>query len=74
MANMPVNSRVQKHRDALRAAGLRPVQLWVQDTRLPEFADECRRQALIAAQADRANRDWETMADEAAADMDDWTE
>ncbi|WP_241485638.1 antitoxin MazE-like protein, partial [Xanthomonas hortorum] len=29
-ANMAhVNSRVQKHRDALRMAGLRPVQIWV---------------------------------------------
>ena len=31
----PVNARVQKHRDALRAAGLRPVQIWVPDTRGP---------------------------------------
>ena len=35
--------RVQKHRDALRQAGLRPVQLWVPDTRRPDFAAECRR-------------------------------
>ncbi|MCA9324999.1 DUF3018 family protein, partial [Candidatus Saccharibacteria bacterium] len=27
-----VNSRVQKHRDALRKTGLRPVQIWVPDT------------------------------------------
>lgn len=38
--------RVQKHRAALRAAGLRPVQIWVPDTRRPGFAEECRRQSL----------------------------
>ncbi|QRD48727.1 DUF3018 family protein (plasmid) [Pseudosulfitobacter pseudonitzschiae] len=27
-----VSHRVQKRRDALRAAGLRPVQIWVPDT------------------------------------------
>ena len=31
----PVSRRVRKHRDALRAAGLRPVQIWVPDTRRP---------------------------------------
>ena len=41
--------RVKKHRDALRAAGLRPVQLWVPDTRKPGFAAECRRQSRAVA-------------------------
>lgn len=41
-----VSERVQKHRVALRAAGLRPVQIWVPDTRRPGFAAECRRQSL----------------------------
>lgn len=48
-----VNQRVQKRRDAMRAAGLRPVQIWVPDTRRPGFADECHRQALVVAEADR---------------------
>ena len=38
--------RVQKHRAGLRAAGLRPVQIWVPDTRSSGFANECRRQSL----------------------------
>ena len=38
--------RVNKHRAALRAAGLRPVQIWVPDTRHAGFAEECRRQSL----------------------------
>lgn len=42
-----VASRVQKHRAGLRASGLRPVQIWVPDTRSRDFADECRRQSLV---------------------------
>ncbi|MBC7204420.1 MAG: antitoxin MazE family protein, partial [Pusillimonas sp.] len=55
MATAHVNQRVQKHRDARRRAGLRPVQIWVPDTRRPDFAQECRRQCLLAAQADSAD-------------------
>lgn len=40
------SERVQKHRAALRASGLRPVQIWVPDTRRAGFAEECRRQSL----------------------------
>ena len=43
----PVAERVQKHRAGLRAAGLRPVQIWVPDTRREDFAQECRRQSLL---------------------------
>lgn len=69
-----VNARVQKHRDSLRQAGLRPVQLWVPDTRRPDFAAECRRQALRVAKADKADVDTEHFMDEALADLDGWTE
>ena len=41
------NLRVQKHRVQLRAAGLRPIQIWVPDTRQSSFAEECRRQSLL---------------------------
>lgn len=70
-----VNSRVQKHRDALRMAGLRPVQIWVPDTRHPDFAAECRRQCLLVAQADSAHAgSMQLFMDEALADVDGWTE
>lgn len=39
--------RVRKHREALRAAGFRPVQIWVPDVRRPGFAAECRRQSRL---------------------------
>ncbi len=60
-----VNRRVQKHRDALRASGLRPVQIWVPDTRQPGFAAECRRQAQIVAIADQTDRDLGRFLDDA---------
>jgi hypothetical protein len=42
-----ISKRVNKHRAGLRAAGLRPVQIWVPDTRQSGFAEECRRQSLM---------------------------
>lgn len=68
----PVSERVQKRRAALRAAGLRPVQIWVPDTRRPGFAAECRRQAALVAQADRADADLGDFMDAALTDLDDW--
>ncbi|SOD42096.1 antitoxin MazE family protein [Nitrosovibrio sp. Nv4] len=41
------SARVQKYRAGLRASGLRPVQIWVPDTRRPGFAEECRRQSRL---------------------------
>ncbi|QJQ94072.1 MULTISPECIES: antitoxin MazE family protein [Halomonadaceae] len=40
-----VNERVKQRRDALRAQGLRPLQVWVPDTRSPDFARQCREQS-----------------------------
>jgi Protein of unknown function (DUF3018) len=41
-----VAKRVRKHRNALRAAGLRPVQIWVPDVRSKSFATQARKQSL----------------------------
>lgn len=68
----PVSERVQKRRDTLRAAGLRPVQIWVPDTRRPGFAAECRRQAALVAQADQRETDLSDFMDAAVADLDEW--
>jgi Protein of unknown function (DUF3018) len=69
-----VNARVQKHRDALRMAGLRPVQIWVPDTRRPGFAEECRRQCLLVVQSDSADKAMHQFMEEVLADVDGWTE
>ncbi len=65
--------RVQKRRDALRKAGLRPVQIWVPDTRQPNFASECRRQSKLAAQADTQDVAMLDFMDNALADVEGWT-
>ena len=72
MATTHVNLRVQKHRDALRLAGLRPVEIWVQDTRRPGFAEECQRQSLLVAQADMADTNMAQLMEEVVADVDGW--
>lgn len=46
-----VASRVKAHRDGMREQGLRPVQIWVPDTRSAAFRAEASRQSLTVAQA-----------------------
>jgi hypothetical protein len=44
--------KVCKHRERLRRGGMRPIQLWVPDTRSATFKSEARRQSqAIAASA-----------------------
>jgi hypothetical protein len=62
---MSVSKRVQKRREALRATGLRPLQIWIPDTRKPGFAEECHRQSLVVAKADASDRDLEDFMDAA---------
>ncbi|WP_425359629.1 antitoxin MazE family protein [Enterovirga rhinocerotis] len=65
-----MNDRVRKRREALRSAGLRPVQLWMPDSRRPGFADECRRQSGVVAAADTADHDLMTFLDAALSDVE----
>jgi Antitoxin MazE-like len=65
--------RVARRRAKLRAAGLRPVQLWVPDTRTAGFAEECRRQSRLIGESETAatraeEEAWETASAEAASD------
>lgn len=50
---MPITltERVRTHRQNLRAAGMRPIQIWVPDTRAPGFAEECARQSRVIAES-----------------------
>ena len=45
------SERVRIHRENLRAAGLRPIQIWVPDVRRPGFADECARHSRMVHQS-----------------------
>jgi Protein of unknown function (DUF3018) len=65
----PTVKRVRKRRAALRAAGLRPIQIWAPDTRQPGFLEEARRQSRLAAASDLADRDLLEFLDAGAADM-----
>jgi len=45
--------RVQKHRDKMKAAGLKPVTIWVPDVNAPAFRQQIARDiAIINADAD----------------------
>lgn len=46
--------RVQAHRRRLRAQGLRPVQIWVPDTRAPGFEHQAHQQSAAVASSDQA--------------------
>jgi hypothetical protein len=65
-----VTERVRRHRDSLRAAGLKPVQIWIPDTRSESFRQKCARESLsLSADAQEA----ETLAWIAeVADTDGW--
>jgi hypothetical protein len=43
------------------------------DTRRAGFAEECRRQSRLAAQADAADGDLQHWMDEALTDLEGWT-
>ena len=47
-------TRMAAYRRRMRAAGLRPVQLWLPDTKSPAFIAECKRQAAALAAGDPA--------------------
>jgi len=51
MAPSKVSERVRKYRAGLRAAGLRPIQIWVPDVRSKAFAAEAHRQSLAVSQS-----------------------
>jgi Protein of unknown function (DUF3018) len=55
---VPNKVRVERRREKMRAMGLRPVQIWVPDTRAPGFAAEAERQCRLL----NANRDTEVDA------------
>jgi hypothetical protein len=47
-AGLPSN-KMRAYRARLRAAGLRPLQIWVPDIRRRVLADEVRRQSVLAS-------------------------
>ena len=64
----PIAARVGRHRKRMREQGLRPVQMWVADTRRPEFAAEAQRQSVAVARSAHEAED-QTFID-AISDLD----
>jgi Antitoxin MazE-like len=50
-------SKVRKHREKLRAKGLRPIQIWVPDMNDPKFIAEAGRQARAIALSKQEKED-----------------
>jgi hypothetical protein len=66
--NATTRQKVAEHRKRLRAQGLRPIQIWVPDVRAPGFAEEARRQSLLAANSPHAKEDQDFI--DAVSDLD----
>ena len=63
--------KVARHRERMRAAGLRPVQFWVPDTRSPEFVAQVRQQCQ-SLKGDPAEADVLHFTEEAATRVEGW--
>ena len=49
--------KVRSYRERMRARGLRPIQIWVPDTRTAAFRAEAHRQSLAVAESAHADED-----------------
>ena len=49
--------KVRAHRKRLRERGLRPIQVWIPDTRTAAFKVEAHRQSQVVARSPHARRD-----------------
>ena len=72
MAKTHVSEQVERKRDALRLAGLLPVQMGVLNPRRPDFAAECRRQCLLIAQRDASETGLQHLIDAVLDDIHGW--
>ena len=68
---LSTTEKAAKYRERLRAQGLRPVQIWVPDTRSKTLAEEVRRQSLRVSQKDES--DLMDELDMAASQTEEWT-
>ncbi len=71
MVRQTAKTRVQAHRAGLRRRGLRPIQLWVPDTRAPGFAEEAVRQSRLVDGSDDAAEVMALLEQVSAFDEDD---
>ena len=62
---------IQAYRQRMRRKGFRQVNLWVPDTRAPEFVKECQRQSRLASATEQSEIDDLLLA--ATQTVDGWT-
>jgi len=55
--------RVQKHRDKMKAAGLKPVTIWVPDMNAPEYAEKVAEAIAIINASEDEKRILEELSD-----------
>lgn len=53
----PSRVKVREHRRRMRRQGLRPIQIWVPDMRIPSFRSAAHRQSLAVARSAQARED-----------------
>ena len=63
---------VRRHRERMRAQGMRIVQFWAPDTSAESFGAEARRQSLLVSRQDR-RENLNDALDAAAAAIEGWT-
>lgn len=63
-------SRVARHRRSMADKGMRPIQLWVADSRNPQVALEALRQCESVKAADAADPEVFDLLNDALMDMD----
>ncbi len=61
--------KVRAYRERLRAKGLRPIQIWVPDTRSKAFIEQAHRQSLAVAKSAQSASDQDFI--DAISDLDD---
>jgi len=52
-----IRDKVQSWRERMRSRGLRPIQIWVPDTRTARFRTEAHRQSVAVANSTQASED-----------------
>lgn len=70
MTPTTISSRVRKHRVTLREAGMRPLQIWVPDSRSNSFIKECQRQSLLVAENEKNDTDLNAFMDAVLSEID----
>ncbi len=70
---MTNSDKIRRHRERLRQQGLRPVQIWVPDTRSAAFAAEARRQSERVRQSGHAADD-QAFVDAITSDWGEWAQ